>query len=315
MKTQEQEDQEEQELPQTNEEETPENPELCLYVVTQDRVFLLNRMLASIITSSRKPERVIIISPDKYLYDSFYTALLRKLLSYSGVSIDSVNCKKTAGLSERKNIALHLMQKGGYKYGFSIDDDMVLDPHCIERLMEQIEDRPDIFAVGPTVQQPSATGLSNTKELAVPEMVEVVRGEWRWKGFIQGITEPMHEIVYAVDHLAGCYLHRVEQGDSYDEEYDRPGNFLHESDFLFKRGLLAVKDAIVHHWPPVAVNLWDSKEEHKEDILINAQYFAKKHCLGNVKKIQWEGFEEVEHNDLGSGSKQRRKTRVEAGNN
>lgn len=279
-----------------------DNEKVCLYVVTENRHLLLTRMLASVLTSSYLPDTILIISPDRDFLDSMQFHMIVKAFKQVGIIVDCIVCLPEEGLSARKNKAIKYMEHCEYAYGLSIDDDMVLDPFCIERLLESFQG--ELFAVGPTVLQPDGKGLPSTTALASWPIAEVdAEGVWNWRGFIQGIDpKELPDTAYDVAHLAGCYLHRIIPGHYYDLYYDRPGFFMHESDFVYGKPLMAKKDAVVHHWPILEKSLWQRKEQNESEILANVRYFARKHGLGEVTEINWEGFEEVDQLNTAAGT-------------
>ena len=268
------------------------NNRTCLYVITERRPRCLARMLASVDLSTYIPGYICIVTPDRSIADNFEVAYAASRLRDKNVRVDFVGCSEGSGLSARKNVALQYMQLFNCEFGLAVDDDMVFEFYAIEDMYVALTDNPELFAVGPVVLHENRTGLPLTDETWQETMAFVEDGVWRWGGHRQGVIPQSYEReIVAVQHMAAVFLHRLDDAHQYDEAYDRPIYFLYDSDFLYGKQLAVVRSAVVHHWPTTTgPNLQDQYAGHEGDILANAQYFAQKHGLGEVREFSWVGY-------------------------
>lgn len=265
--------------------------QLSLYTVTEKRPHELARLLHSLALSTIVPSNIAIITPNTAIQELFAVHYGVHLLRQRGCTVHFVACLEEQGLAARKNIGLEYAQLFETPIALSSDDDFVFDFYALENLLRGLLSNNDIFAVGPMMREYGNIGLPQTPETWDETFAHVdENGSWCWGGYRQGVQAADLPPIVNVQHLAGCYMHRVSHDITYDIEYDRPVYFLHESDFVYGKPLAIVTSAICHHWRNGKTNLRDLYTEHKENILHNVQYFAKKYNMGTVKELSWDNF-------------------------
>jgi glycosyltransferase involved in cell wall biosynthesis len=106
---------------------------LALVVATRNRPVELRRLLASLATQSRKPDRVVIV-------DSSDTPVSAVLKSVNGLAVECLRHWPPSASGQR-NAGLARVSGDCDLIGF-VDDDAVLEPDAIERMLEFWETAP-----------------------------------------------------------------------------------------------------------------------------------------------------------------------------
>lgn len=120
---------------------------IACIICTKDRPIDLAKILGSMVDGTRKPDQLIIVDgsdePVKDVVDKF--AELNPL--YLTV--------RPPGLAKQRNVGIKNLQADMDWVGF-LDDDLVLEEHCLKSLEEFVENKPDVYGVGLVINnQPS----------------------------------------------------------------------------------------------------------------------------------------------------------------
>jgi GT2 family glycosyltransferase len=171
-------------------------------VSTLNRLFTtLPATIASIATQTRKPERFV-------LYDDGEQQELRNISPYRelfmlleqvGIEIETFTTPRLGLATNRQ----HALENAKTDYLLRLDDDHVLEPDTIEKMLKVMEDE-TIGAVAPLVHHPGnvhplPTGVEGT-------VADIFNGQnLQW--FDLNGSGPRD-----VSHLYSCYMYRVEAG-------------------------------------------------------------------------------------------------------
>lgn len=170
-------------------------------VSTLNRYFTtLPACLASIATQTRKPEKFV-------LYDDGEQKELREISPYRELFqlLEQVGIQIETFVTPRLGLAMnrqHALESATTDFLLRLDDDHVLEPDTIEKMLKVMEDE-TIGAVAPLVHHPgNVHPLPNGIEGKVSDVFNGTNLQWHdWNS---GPRE--------VEHLYSCYMYRVEAG-------------------------------------------------------------------------------------------------------
>lgn len=156
--------------------------------------------IASVATQTRKPDKVV-------LYDDGEQNELREVAPYTELFhlLEDVGIPFETFKTPRKGLAAnhqHALETCESDFLLRVDDDHILEPDCIEKLLRVMEDE-TVGAVAPLVLQPGhVSPLPAGIEGKVEDIFNGVNLQW----FTDG-NEPRD-----TEHLYSCYMYRVSLG-------------------------------------------------------------------------------------------------------
>lgn len=176
-------------------------PTVTVEISTLNRYFTtLPMTIASVATQTRKPERVV-------LYDDGEQSELREVAPYTELFhlLEDVGIEFETFKTPRLGLAAnhqHALETCKTDFLLRVDDDHVLEPDCIEKLLKVMEDE-TVGAVAPLVLQPGQVRpLPAGIEGKVEDIFNGVNLQWFTDGDKPRETE----------HLYSCYLFRTSLG-------------------------------------------------------------------------------------------------------
>lgn len=176
-------------------------PTVTVEISTLNRYFTtLPMTIASVATQTRKPDKLV-------LYDDGEQNELREVAPYAQLFhlLEDVGIPFETFKTPRKGLAAnhqHALETCETDFLLRVDDDHILEPDCIEKLLKVMEDE-TVGAVAPLVLQP---GQIHPLPAGIEGKVEDIFNGVNLQWFTDG-NEPR-----SVDHLYSCYLFRVSAG-------------------------------------------------------------------------------------------------------
>ena len=180
---------------------SPKRPTVTVEISTLNRYFTtLPMAIASVATQTHKPDKLVLYDDgeqNELREVSPYTELFH-LLNDVGIPFETF---KTPRLGLAANHQ-HALEKCTTDFLLRVDDDHILEPDTIEKLLKVMEDE-TVGAVAPLVLQPGHVApLPKGVEGKVEDIFNGINLQW----FVDG------DRLREVDHLYSCYLFRVKAG-------------------------------------------------------------------------------------------------------
>jgi GT2 family glycosyltransferase len=177
-------------------------PTVTVEISTIGRYFTtLPATIASIATQTHKPERFVLYDDgeQKELRDISPYRELFLLLEQVGIEIETFTTPRLGLATNRQ----HALENAKTTFLLRCDDDHVLEPDCIEKMLKVMEDE-TVGAVAPLVHHPGN----------VHPLPSDVKG--KVSDIFNGTNLQWHDLNGSgpreVEHLYSCYLYRVEAG-------------------------------------------------------------------------------------------------------
>lgn len=122
---------------------------IACIICTKDRPDDLTKLFKSLDQQSRKPDQIIVVdgsdNPIKHVVDAF-----------PSLKVDYITVRPP-GLTKQRNAGVKLLRPEIKWVGF-LDDDLVLEPTCVEALDSFVNNHPDVRGVGLVINnQPTFT--------------------------------------------------------------------------------------------------------------------------------------------------------------
>jgi len=177
-------------------------PTVTVEVSTLNRLFTtLPATIASIATQTRKPERFVLYDDgeQKELRDISPYRELFQLLEQVGIEIETFTTPRLGLATNRQ----HALENCTTDFLCRVDDDHVLEPDCIEKMLKVMEDE-TVGAVAPLVHHPgNVHPLPPDVKGEVSDIFNGTNLQW----FDLNGSGPRE-----VEHLYSCYMYRVSAG-------------------------------------------------------------------------------------------------------
>jgi glycosyltransferase involved in cell wall biosynthesis len=186
-------------------------------IITYKRQDMLMECLKHLAAQTRLPDAIIIADASQEAEQA--EEHIRNQFSKNSVSTDYIFIKTDLGSCLQRNIILDVVDKDIILF---IDDDSLLDPDYIERLMElyQADNLEKVAGIdgiareGSQITQHTQAKKSFNFRLKAHELIQWLRNRYLGSFFPKYIFKPMHDVpeklkrfdVTAITHLYGCNM-------------------------------------------------------------------------------------------------------------
>lgn len=190
------------------------SPQIHIVIVTWNGKHLIERLVESLEKSDRPCERIVVV-------DNASSDGTVEMLADRFPRIEVIRMEKNIGYSAGINVGLKRVKEKGAQYVWVFNNDVVVKPDCLAKLVDTIESDPQIGVVGPIVFD------YKTKQIA--------HAGYRinmWTGGMKEIGTPPGDEPYEVDSAFGCSnlirMEAVERIGGFDDGYNV---YFDETDF------------------------------------------------------------------------------------
>ena len=169
-------------------------PRVAVIVVNWNRQADTLRCLASLVAAGQPPA-------DVFLVDNASTDGTVAAVRAAFPSVRVVENDRNLGFAAGNNVALRLALAAGYPYLLLLNNDAIVAPDAIERLLEPLLADPEAGVAGPAICYPAAPDRIWSAGGAVDRRRGTVTSAW-----LDTPASALPEQPFAVDHVSGCCL-------------------------------------------------------------------------------------------------------------